>query len=206
MTWPVTVGDGATVMEDSPGTEPLLAEPTPSPIKYTFIDPKDPEGFLKRCSGCVEKDEFTLQRCHWQKDAPEYSPHLPSYMQRPSRPTQPRGVVPVQTPQRREMRTAFFAGRRRRTLSFVTNTKVTPVRPVTCSSSCHLSCVTRFTATYCLPNPSGPPPLRTIRKAPMKLVRPVKGSSQFIGSLIFTSRNLAITAKRQHPNVSFLRD
>ncbi|KAK1909311.1 hypothetical protein P3342_011390 [Pyrenophora teres f. teres] len=60
MTWPVTVGDSAIAIEDSPGTEPLLSEPTPSPIKFALVDPKDPEGFLKRCSGVLKK---TSLRC-----------------------------------------------------------------------------------------------------------------------------------------------
>ena len=60
MAWPVTVGRAVIKIEDSPGPEPLRAEPTPSQIKVAPVDPRDPEGFLKRCSGVSKK---TNLRC-----------------------------------------------------------------------------------------------------------------------------------------------
>ncbi|RMZ72242.1 hypothetical protein GMOD_00007254 [Pyrenophora seminiperda CCB06] len=60
VTWPATVDSVAIDIEDRPGPEPLMADPTPSPIKVAPVDPKDPGGFLKRCSGVSKK---TNLRC-----------------------------------------------------------------------------------------------------------------------------------------------
>jgi hypothetical protein len=47
-------------VEDSPEPEIILVEPTQSPMNPAPVDPRDPEGFLKRCSGFCKK---TKLRC-----------------------------------------------------------------------------------------------------------------------------------------------